>query len=88
MLAFVEAGLGVALVPSMALVSRPLLQATPLAAPGVHRTIALANPRGAVLSHAARALRAMLLAQTVQTPGVRRVEALESPATEVRGRPG
>ncbi|MEV0135849.1 LysR substrate-binding domain-containing protein [Dactylosporangium sp. NPDC050688] len=87
-LAFVEAGLGVALVPGMALVNRPLLRATAIAPPGVHRTIALAHPRGAVLSHAARALRAMLLEQTVQTPGVRRVQALESPATEVRGRPG
>ncbi|GLY01849.1 LysR family transcriptional regulator [Actinoplanes sp. NBRC 101535] len=56
-LAFVEAGLGVALVPSMVLANRPLLRATPLAPPGMRRTIALARRRGAILSHAAAALR-------------------------------
>jgi DNA-binding transcriptional LysR family regulator len=73
-LAFVEAGLGVALVPSMVLVNRPLLRATPLAPPGMQRTIALAHRRGAVLPHAAEALRATLLAHiaTQQLPlGVR-----------------
>ncbi|MEV6300988.1 LysR family transcriptional regulator [Actinoplanes sp. NPDC051861] len=60
-LAFVEAGLGVALVPSMVLVNRPLLRATPLAPPGMRRTIALAQRRGAVLPHAASALREVLL---------------------------
>ncbi|GAB1645978.1 LysR family transcriptional regulator [Krasilnikovia sp. MM14-A1259] len=60
-LAFVEAGLGVALVPSMVLVNRPLLRATPLAPPGMRRTIALAHRRRAVLPHAAAALRATLL---------------------------
>ncbi|SDT63951.1 DNA-binding transcriptional regulator, LysR family [Actinoplanes derwentensis] len=56
-LAFVEAGLGVALVPSMVLANRPLLRATPLGPPGMRRTIALAQRRGAVLPHAAAALR-------------------------------
>ena len=60
-LAFVEAGLGVALVPSMVLVNRPLLRATPLAPPGMRRTIALAHRRRAVLPHAAEALRTTLL---------------------------
>ena len=60
-LAFVEAGLGVALVPSMVLVNRPLLRATPLAPPGMRRTIALAHRRRSVLPHAAAALRATLL---------------------------
>jgi DNA-binding transcriptional LysR family regulator len=60
-LAFVEAGLGVALVPSMVLANRPLLRATPLAPPGMRRTIALAHRRRAVLPHAAEALRATLL---------------------------
>ncbi|GAB1690398.1 LysR family transcriptional regulator [Krasilnikovia sp. M28-CT-15] len=60
-LAFVEAGLGVALVPSMVLVNRPLLRATPLAPPGMRRTIALAHRRRAVLPHAAAALRTSLL---------------------------
>ena len=73
-LAFVEAGLGVALVPSMVLVNRPLLRATPLAPPGMQRTIALAHRRRSVLPHAAEALRATLLAhiRTQQLPlGVR-----------------
>ncbi|MBG0563446.1 LysR family transcriptional regulator [Actinoplanes aureus] len=60
-LAFVEAGLGVALVPSMVLANRPLLRATPLAPPGMRRTIAMAQRRGAVLPHAAAALREVLL---------------------------
>ncbi|GAB2590558.1 LysR family transcriptional regulator [Paractinoplanes abujensis] len=60
-LAFVEAGLGVALVPSMVLANRPLLRATPLAPPGMRRTIALAHRTRSVLPHAAQALRATLL---------------------------
>jgi DNA-binding transcriptional LysR family regulator len=60
-LAFVEAGLGVALVPSMVLANRPLLRATPLAPPGMRRTIALAHRRGAVMSHAAAALRGVVI---------------------------
>jgi DNA-binding transcriptional LysR family regulator len=60
-LAFVEAGLGFALVPSMVLVNRPLLRATPLAPPGMRRTIALAQRRRTVLPHAAEALKASLL---------------------------
>lgn len=60
-LAFVEAGLGVALVPSMVLANRPLLRATPLAPPGMRRTIALAQRRGAIMSHAAAALREVVI---------------------------
>ncbi|WP_212999176.1 LysR family transcriptional regulator [Winogradskya consettensis] len=60
-LAFVEAGLGVALVPSMVLVNRPLLRATPLASPGMRRTVALAHRRRAILPHAASALRTSIL---------------------------
>ncbi|WP_433223842.1 LysR family transcriptional regulator [Dactylosporangium sp. CS-047395] len=67
-LAFVEAGLGVALVPSMAIVNRPLLHAAPLVAPGVHRTIALAQRRESVLSHAAQALRTTLLTHVATGP--------------------
>jgi DNA-binding transcriptional LysR family regulator len=59
-LAFVEAGLGVAVVPSMVLVNRPLLRSTPLAPPGMRRTIALAHRRRSVLPHAAAAFRATL----------------------------
>jgi DNA-binding transcriptional LysR family regulator len=60
-LALVEAGLGVAVVPSMVLVNRPLLRATPLAPPGMRRTIALAHRARSVLPHAAAALRTTLL---------------------------
>jgi DNA-binding transcriptional LysR family regulator len=60
-LAFVEAGLGVALVPSMVLANRPMLRSTPLAPPGMRRTIALARRRRSVLPHAAQALRTTLL---------------------------
>lgn len=60
-LAFVEAGLGVAVVPSMVLANRPLLRSTPLAPPGLRRTIALAHRKRAVLPHAAVALRETLL---------------------------
>ena len=61
-LGFVEAGLGVALVPSMVLAGRPQLHATPLAPPGVSRTIALAHHKEYPLSHAAAAFHATLLA--------------------------
>jgi DNA-binding transcriptional LysR family regulator len=60
-LAFVEAGLGVAVVPSMVLANRPLLRATPLAPPGMRRTIALAHRHRTVMPHAAEAMRATLL---------------------------
>lgn len=60
-LAFVEAGLGVAVVPSMVLINRPLLRATPLAPPGMRRTIALARRKRSVLPHAAEAMRVTLL---------------------------
>jgi DNA-binding transcriptional LysR family regulator len=60
-LAFVEAGLGVAVVPSMVLANRPLLRSTPLASPGLRRTIALAHRRRSVMPHAAAALRRTLL---------------------------
>ncbi|GIE96847.1 LysR family transcriptional regulator [Paractinoplanes rishiriensis] len=60
-LAFVEAGLGVALVPSMVLANRPALRATPLAPPGMRRTIALAHRKRSIMPHAAQALRATLL---------------------------
>ncbi|UWP85038.1 LysR family transcriptional regulator [Dactylosporangium fulvum] len=67
-LAFVEAGLGVALVPSMALVNRPLLRTTPLVDQDVHRTIALAQRRGSVLPHAAQAMRTTLLDHVARSP--------------------
>lgn len=60
-LSFVEAGLGVALVPGIVVARRPRLRVTPLAPPGVERTIALARRRDGVPTHAARALRRILL---------------------------
>jgi DNA-binding transcriptional LysR family regulator len=67
-LAFVEAGLGVALVPSMVLINRPALRATPLAPPGMRRTIALAHRKRSVLPHAAEALRTTLLDHIATEP--------------------
>lgn len=74
-LGFVEAGLGIALVPDMVLARRPQLRATPLAPPGIRRTVALAHRRETPLSHAAAALRAALLAHVAEAelpPGVTR----------------
>ncbi|HWO65468.1 MAG TPA: LysR family transcriptional regulator substrate-binding protein, partial [Umezawaea sp.] len=60
-LRFVEAGLGVALVPSMVLATRPLLHGTPLTSPGIRRTIALAHRTDVAPTGAARAFRSVLL---------------------------
>ncbi|WBB81566.1 LysR family transcriptional regulator [Micromonospora sp. WMMD882] len=60
-LSFVESGLGVALVPGIVMARRPRIRATPLAPPGVRRTIAVARRREAVPTHAGRALRRILL---------------------------
>lgn len=61
-LSFVEAGIGIALVPSMVLAGRPGLRMTHLTSPGAHRTIALARRREVAPTHAASALRETLLA--------------------------
>ncbi len=61
-LEFVEAGLGLAVVPEMVLANRPGLRAVPLAPP-LRRTIAIAQRRGVTLTHAASALRDVLLAE-------------------------
>lgn len=60
-LRFVEAGLGVAVVPSMVVAGRPGLRAIPFAPPGLSRTIALAHRRDVELPGAARAFVSMLL---------------------------
>lgn len=60
-LSFVEAGLGVAVVPGTVVNGRRRLRATPLAPPGVLRTIALAYRREIALTHAAQALRDTLM---------------------------
>lgn len=61
-LSFVEAGLGIALVPSMVLAGRTGLRVTELKPPGAQRTIALARRREVAPTHAASALRETLLA--------------------------
>ncbi|AXT84107.1 LysR family transcriptional regulator [Aeromicrobium sp. A1-2] len=60
-LSFVQAGLGHAVVPSMVLATRPLLQATPLDDPPLDRVIALAHRSSEALPLAARAFKAELL---------------------------
>ncbi|MEV0645490.1 LysR substrate-binding domain-containing protein [Phytomonospora sp. NPDC050363] len=65
-LGFVEAELGIALVPGMVLTGRPRLRATPLAPPGIRRTVALAHRRESPLSHAAAALRETLLGHVAE----------------------
>ncbi|MER7165073.1 LysR substrate-binding domain-containing protein [Micromonospora sp. NPDC000207] len=60
-LSFVEAGLGVALVPGIVVARRPGIRVTPLAPPGVTRTVALARRRDAVPTQASRELRRILL---------------------------
>ena len=62
-LRFVEAGLGVAVVPSMVLDGRPGLRRITLTAPGLTRTIALAHRRDVIPPRAARAFRALLMEQ-------------------------
>jgi DNA-binding transcriptional LysR family regulator len=60
-LRFVEAGLGVAVVPSMVLDGRPGLSGIPLAPPGLTRTIALAHRKDVEPTRAAQAFRITLL---------------------------
>ncbi|SCF25887.1 LysR family transcriptional regulator [Micromonospora chokoriensis] len=60
-LSFVEAGLGIALVPGIVLARRPGVRITSLAPPGVRRTIAVARRRDVVPTHAGRELRRILL---------------------------
>ncbi|MCX4473358.1 LysR family transcriptional regulator [Micromonospora sp. NBC_01655] len=60
-LSFVEAGLGVALVPGIVVARRPGIRVTRLAPPGVRRTIAVARRRDVVPTHSGRELRRILL---------------------------
>ncbi|MGC5030565.1 LysR family transcriptional regulator [Micromonospora sp. DT229] len=70
-LSFVEAGLGIALVPGIVVARRPGIRVTRLAPPGVRRTIAVARRRDVVPTHAGRELRRILLdyVQTATTTG-------------------
>ncbi len=65
-LAFVEAGVGVAVVPSLVLSGRPGLRGTPLRPPGLTRTIHLAHRRDIAPTHAAQAFRAELARYLVE----------------------
>lgn len=60
-LRFVEAGLGVAVVPSMVLDGRRGLRGVPFTRPGLTRTVALAHRRDVELPASARAFRSTLL---------------------------
>jgi DNA-binding transcriptional LysR family regulator len=60
-LGFAEAGLGLAIVPSMVAERRPRIRITPFAPPGLTRTIALAHRKDAEPPRAARELRRVLL---------------------------
>ncbi len=60
-LRFVEAGIGPAVVPSMVVAGRPGLVGTPLAPPGLQRTIALAHRKDVHPTHAALAFQDTLL---------------------------
>lgn len=60
-LRFAEAGLGLAVVPSMVLQSRPLLRKTSLTQPRLRRTIALAHRTGTAVPAAATAFRLTLM---------------------------
>jgi DNA-binding transcriptional LysR family regulator len=60
-LRFAEAGLGLAVVPSMVLATRPLLRATPLVEPRLRRTVALAVRKGIAPPPAATAFRRALM---------------------------
>jgi DNA-binding transcriptional LysR family regulator len=76
-LRFVEAGLGVAVVPSMVVAGREWLRTTPFAPPGLSRTIALAHRRDVEPPRAAREFQATLLARlTSAAPLPPGVEAL------------
>ncbi|WP_026341161.1 LysR family transcriptional regulator [Actinomadura atramentaria] len=72
-LRFVEAGLGIAVVPSMVLAGRPMLRGTPLVLrdgegghPSLLRTIALAHRKDVSLTHAARAFQDTLMTFLVE----------------------
>jgi DNA-binding transcriptional LysR family regulator len=68
---FVEAGLGLAVVPSMVLPGRPGLTGYPIAPPGLRRTIALAHRKDVHPTRAASMFRETLLAhiRTESTAG-------------------
>jgi len=79
-LRFVEADLGVAVVPSMVLAGRPRLRATALAAPGLSRTVALAHRTDVPPTNAARAFRETLTDHLSTAPLPHGVELIRPPS--------
>jgi DNA-binding transcriptional LysR family regulator len=72
-LSFVEAGLGVAVVPNMVLEGRPGLRRVPFVRPGLSRTIGFAHRRDVESSATARAFQTVLgdhLAVAARSPGL------------------
>jgi DNA-binding transcriptional LysR family regulator len=65
-LSMVQAGLGLAVLPSTVVSGRTTHRVTPIAAPGLSRTIGLAHRRGAAPSRAARELQHALLENLVK----------------------
>jgi DNA-binding transcriptional LysR family regulator len=82
-LSFAEAGLGVAVVPSMVVEARPGLRRIPFARPGLSRTNAFAHRRDVEAPATARMFRTVLadhLAEAIRTGGVPRgVELIRGP---------
>jgi DNA-binding transcriptional LysR family regulator len=87
-LAFVEAGLGIAVVPSMVVEGRPRLRRIPFVPPGISRTIALAHRRDVDPPAAATAFRLLLhehLTDAGRIRGLPRdVEIVRSPGRRSR----
>ncbi len=77
-LAMVEAGLGIAVLPSMVADQRPL-RVTPFAPPGLRRTIGLAHRKDVEPPRAARELRRVLLAYLVEAARAGRLPHGTSP---------
>ena len=83
-LGFVEAGLGIAVVPSMVVEGRPRLRRVPVVRPGMSRTIAFAHRRDVELSAAARVFRSVCstISPTPRGPELCRVALSSSEARE------
>ena len=60
-LSFVEAGLGIAVVPSMVVEGRPGLRSIPFARPGLSRTVGFAHRRDVEPSASAKVFRSVVL---------------------------
>ncbi len=87
-LSFVEAGLGLAVVPSMVVEGRPQLRSIPFVKPGLARTVGIAHRRDVEPSAAAHAFRSELFAHLQQEAGSgtlpRGVEILEHRSRQLK----